>query len=323
VFGATVGVGVDGAAAARPAKGALYADWFNSPDVTLDLRVSRSGRQLDPRRSVWAYEPASCDTFFYVRLGSRRRPVRIKRGGRFRFVRRQGRFVFRMRGQFVTKDRAEVKLRYRREPVRGGQPRACEVPSQRFVPRRVGIPFRDCRTHEAKPLLWAPTGRVFQQFRRASYLIFDGSEFPGGWRPVAYACLYGVNRLVKLGEDIDNGDPGGTVDLVFFRLVGPYVAYGTYGGVEFARSDVVVHDLRTGGKREQFAGGFISDLVLKSNGATAWTAWEEGEPNAVWAWDSLGNRRLDSGNIALESLELNGSTLTWVKDGVVRSATLY
>ncbi len=44
-------------------------------------------------------------------------------------------------------------------------------------------------------------------------------------------------------------------------------------------------------------------------------AWE------VWAFDSHGQRVLDSGpNLELHSLELNGSTLTWIKDGTTRSA---
>lgn len=315
---AAIAVGADPAAAARPVKGTLYADWFNSPQVQLHLQVSRTGHQLDPRRSVWADSPDHC-VAFYLRLGTRRRPVRIKRDGKFSFVHRRGRSAFRVRGRFLTKDRAEVELRYRRKPARGGRSRACEHRS--LTPRRVGIRFRDCRTHEAKPLLATPTGRVFQQLRR----LGGDMDHVGGWMPVAYACLYTENRLVKLGEDVDWGDPGGTVDLVRFRLVGPYVAYGTFGGAEFIRSSVLVHDLRNGSHREKYAGGFIGNLVLKDNGSTAWTAADEEQhvPPTVWAWDSLGARRLDSGKIPDKSLKLNGSTLTWTNNGVVRSAILY
>jgi hypothetical protein len=310
-----IALSADSAVAARPVKGALYADWYNSPDVQLLLRVSRSGRQLDPGRSVWQDTPDHCANF-YLPLGTRQRPVRIKRDGTFRFVRRHGRSAFRVSGRFVTSDRAEAEVRYRFRPAHG-RPRTCERRS--LIPRRVGIRFRDCRTHEAKPLLATPTGRVFQLLRRT----YADLQLVGGWTPVAYACLYDANRLIKLGEDVENGDPGGTIDLVLFRLVGPYVAYGTFGGAEFARSSVLVHDLRNGSRREHFAGGFIGNLVLKDNGSTAWTASDEGVQPTVWAWDSLGARRLDSGKIPDESLSLTGSTLTWTNNGVVRSATLY
>jgi hypothetical protein len=313
-----IALSADAAVAARPVKGALYADWFNDPEVQLHLRVSRSGRQLDPRRSVWADDPNHC-AYSYLRLGTRRRPVRIKRDGTFRFVRRHGRSAFRVSGQFVTKDRAEAQVSYRFRPAHGARPRTCERRS--LAPRRVGVRFRDCRTHEAKPLLETPAGRVFQQLKQLS----SDLDHVGGWMPVAYACLYDANRLIKLGEDVDNGDPGGTTDLALFRLAGPYVAYGTFGGAEFARSFVGVHDLRSGKKREHFAGGFIGNLVLKDNGSTAWTA-SDGDarvPPTVWVWDSLGARRLDSGKIPDKSLTLDGSTLTWTNDGVERSATLY
>ena len=42
----------------------------------------------------------------------------------------------------------------------------------------------------------------------------------------------------------------------------------------------------------------------------------------VLAYDSLGKRLLDSGNISPRSLELRGSTLSWSKDGTPRSAEL-
>jgi hypothetical protein len=82
-------------------------------------------------------------------------------------------------------------------------------------------------------------------------------------------------------------------------------------------------------------------LEPKANGSVAWTLDRlavspnalpidngSGEPPAapaweVWAFDSHGQRVLDSGpNLELHSLELNGSTLTWIKDGTTRSATL-
>jgi hypothetical protein len=72
--------------------------------------------------------------------------------------------------------------------------------------------------------------------------------------------------------------------------------------------------------------GQITDLELRETGSVAWIArpaqyFGLREP-AVRADDGQASRLLDTGNIALESLELNGSTLTWSKDGAQRSATL-
>lgn len=72
--------------------------------------------------------------------------------------------------------------------------------------------------------------------------------------------------------------------------------------------------------------GRVTNLELSDNGSIAWIAYpapysSETTPT-VSAYDSLGRRRLDSGNIALESLTLDGSTLSWVKDGAIQSAPL-
>jgi hypothetical protein len=50
----------------------------------------------------------------------------------------------------------------------------------------------------------------------------------------------------------------------------------------------------------------------------------DGTPRQVIAEDALGKRVLDSGaTIKTDSLERHGSTLTWLKGGVARSATLH
>jgi hypothetical protein len=306
---AALGVGVDCAAAARPVKGALYADSGELGVPLLYLKVSRSGRWLNPQRSAIDWD-RDCGEL-RLHLGSRRHPVRIKRSGGFRFVRRRGNFVFRLRGRFVTSTRARVTFRYRREPARPGRRRPCDDDTARLRPRRITrFHLGDCRSHKAETLLLAPTGRVFRELR-----------WIGGWTPVAYACLYSTNRAVRLGEDVDDGDPGSTVDLSGFRLVGRYVAYIANGGAEFAPSSVGVHDLQNGKKKSYPTGGRAGGLVLKGDGSVAWIVGPFVGPPEVWAADALGVRRLDSGNVSL--LALNGSTVTWVKDGVVHSATLY
>jgi hypothetical protein len=62
--------------------------------------------------------------------------------------------------------------------------------------------------------------------------------------------------------------------------------------------------------------------VPKPTSSLAWIS--AGNPTRVFALDSLGMRQLDSGaGIDPRSLELNGSTLTWVKAGASRSAALF
>lgn len=72
------------------------------------------------------------------------------------------------------------------------------------------------------------------------------------------------------------------------------------------------------------------DLVLRRNGSIASIATgtefgDEPPPSAIQvrALDAGGIRLLDEGpGISLRSLELDGTTVSWVKDGVRKSATL-
>jgi hypothetical protein len=323
---AAMSVSPDWASAARPVKGALYAEGTSGAPQGAYLRVSKSGRSLSPRRSMLdvsyvTARPCGGGSSI-IRLGSRRRPVRITRSGRFRFVLRRGHYVFRLRGHFTTKNTVKLRFRFRREPRRA-RPRACDDTGPlSLVAKRVRrIPFRDCRTHRATTVLSAPTGRVFWQQEW-------GQE---GWMTFAYACLYSANQRFKLHQDQDDDS-----DLANFRLVGPYLAYSWHpcGGVGCISDVVEVRDLRDGSMLRRVGGygsgghsGSVSDLELKQNGSVAVIGiiYPYSEPPAyeVWAYDTLGWRRLDRGNISQESLGLDGSTLTWVKDGVVRSATLY
>jgi hypothetical protein len=318
VGAATLGAGP--ASAARPVKGARYIDADNAGFFghRVKLQVSRSGRWLSPRHSsvsnVWG-DADNCRNLD-VHLGSRRRPVRIRPSGRFRYVRRRGSFVLRLRGRFTTENRARIRFRYRREPRRRSHP--CNDSGRiSLSPQRIRqLPFRDCQSHEAKTVLLAPTGRVFWQFE------WDGTE----WIEIAYACLFSANRRFKLHEDEDDDS-----DLHDFRLVGPYLAYAWHPCAEGClRDDVEVRDLRDGKLARRgptSAGGHegaITDLELKDNGSVAVIAYSYPPDRAreVWAYDTLGARRLDRGDISPRSLVLEGSTLSWVKDGVVRSATL-
>ena len=323
---AALGVGVDSAAAASPFKRALYADAGDGVGEygVLYLRVSSSGRWLNPRRSTvyWEWGDVRSNCRVRLRLGSWRRPVRVRHGGGFRFVRRRGAFVSRVRGRFVTKDRARVAFRYRREPARGGRPRTCDDISVRLVARRiVPLNFRNCSSHKARTLLLAPTGRIFRQPR-----WWAGGRYElAGWKETAYACLYTVNTPVSLGVD-DDSHSDVEDDLTLFRLVGPYVAFLRQENCgNFACYTVFVRDLRSGTTTKRVPAGRAPDLELNSRGSVAWI--DQGSPldatdTSLWASDNLGKRQLDNGNIS-DQLTLTDSTLTWRKDGLEHSTVLY
>lgn len=299
----------ESASAARPVKGALYVDY----DARAKLRVSKSGRRLSPRSSIVTTRPGCAAP--PVRFDGRPRPVLISASGRFRVVERTGGFVLRVRGRFVSRDR--VRIVYR----------SCGIRRARLTAHRTGpIRFRDCRNHRAKTLLRTAAGRVFQQ------LVWrPGRSGPGGnsWIDAAYGCLFSVNEPFALGQDDDDD-----FDLSSFRLAAPYVAYEEQAcaGLGCGYS-VIVRDLRDGGKLREApepatdSFGKLTDLELKDNGSVAWIAssppFSPTPARSVWASDSLGTRRLATGpDIALKSLALNGSVLSWVNAGLSSSATL-
>jgi hypothetical protein len=298
-------LGADPVSAARPVKGATYADYFG---FTAYLNVSKDGRSFNPRKSYvengTSWECPGLD----FHLGSRGRRVRISRSGHFRFTRRRGRFVLRVWGRFRTKNVVRINFRYRRHPRR--RSRDCDDSGRHWLtPERIRpIAFRDCASHRAKTLLSAPTGRVFWESR------WDDRD---GWMTVAYACLFSVNRLVKLGQDDDDDE-----DVEAIRLVGPYVAYSRAYCPMGCNFDLTVIDLRDGRRVKRVGTGGITDLELKENGSVAWIEFASESEREVWAYDTTGRRQLDRGNIPRQSLTLEGSTLSWMKDGVTYTATL-
>jgi hypothetical protein len=305
------------ASAAKPAAHARYAGVAGDNTSWADLRVSSDGRSIESQGPAIELVYASCghpERRRVLRLGSRREPVRVSRGGRFRFVRRSGKFTLRVSGRFRTKSVLRLVFRYRRSPARGSEP--CDDSGRRQLTlRRVGRGRSVGCAGVGKTLAWTPEARAFHRVRRT------GDPYVPDI-PVAYGCLFARARAVRLEEDFDPDS-----DLRLFRLAGPYIAYAQDYCPMGCGWNVQVVDLRTRKKRviivgsEGGPGGRATDLVLAPSGALAWIV--DGSPNQVAAQDASGRRVLDSGEtIALTSLRLRGSTLTWMNGGTVRSGTL-
>lgn len=332
---------VSPAVAARPAPGGHYygfpaagqyrADGLS--DVTADLRVSRNGRGVaavtlllscDSRRSRYDVKMVEMKLAFGRASGAT-----IRRNGSFALAGGDGERRYRLSGRFLTADYARLVYRASMPPPRPVDRRRferCRSGRASAVLYRNGEPpFSGCRSQRAATLLLTSTGRVLQQYAL--------TKPRGGFFPHAYGCLFATpKRRVDLGQNYDDE----TVEVP--RLAGQLVAYAAgecaIGGC-FAQLEI--RDLRDGSVvRTLYATpgppdgpNRVHDLVLTGTGALAWTVSrgafvvEPFDPQQVWALDTQGQRLLDGGSaIDLQSLSLNGSALTWIKGGVVRSATL-
>lgn len=149
-----------------------------------------------------------------------------------------------------------------------------------------------------------------------------------------YACLLSADRPLLLTSAYDDGDyreaSYGSV-----RLAGRFVAWSQVAsdvtcskyqdcGPDYEATvyAVGVADLKR--RKVLRVPGSVADgaLVLSTGGAVGWLQ-RAGEATEVRTRASNGSLRIvDTGAIAPSSLTLSGSTLSWVNDGVTRTATL-
>jgi hypothetical protein len=145
-----------------------------------------------------------------------------------------------------------------------------------------------------------------------------------------FACEYFDGHVYALGSRPE-GTPegGGGVELESVRLAGATVAYEEFEvkpeGTSYWR--VIVRDLRSGRMLHRLPsmGGFVWDLVVKSDGSVAWIVGAGGQPREykVVSADKTGIQTLASGvGIAPSSLALAGSTLYWTQNSMPFSAPL-
>lgn len=331
-----LGVAFGGASGAAPAaiRSAAYlgeccgGDYYEGFVPVAKLRVASDGHSLvgGSRGSyIGCYRDGG---LVALRPGQ---AVQIRRDGSFSFSgQRRARsaaslnrrlFKFSVRGRFTSPDRARIVYSVSPGPWIFG----CRSgPQVLKLHRRTGEPpFTGCASQAGVTIISNAQSRVFQARRTFGYAFL----------PYAYGCMYSVDQRVAFGVNGFNEGYGGQA-LEQFRLAGPYVAYACGGNLDPGCWVAVrVFDLRDGSEHSpilstSLGGGFghgvpPSDVELKENGSVAWIAGYEEIRREVGALDTNGQRLLDSGRrIDPDSLQLNGSTLTWTNDGSTRSTNL-
>ena len=153
-----------------------------------------------------------------------------------------------------------------------------------------------------------------------------------------YGCLFRLGRIWPL--DSAGHDLHSRVDSRTLRLRSPWIGYAQrFMGVDTVSSVVVVTDLRTGRTEHRHAATSevpgpesvvsVADIALQGDGDVAWTGAADsivghGTPvREVERIDRRGFAVLESGaDIALRSLKLTGSRLSWMAGGTRHSDRL-
>ncbi|HTW42955.1 MAG TPA: hypothetical protein VMD79_11635 [Solirubrobacteraceae bacterium] len=167
----------------------------------------------------------------------------------------------------------------------------------------------------------------------------EGEEEEEG-RLMIWACAYRHRRYI-LGHIPEYGPEGGE-GIELETLAGTMVAYEKslvegFPTPGLVKLEIIVRNLVTGRVvhsvpnaeaiyPEDIGRGDTEKIVVKRDGAVAWTVQPGVQPAViqVWADDSLGRRLLASStDIAPRSLQLTGSTLKWLEDGKPTYAILH
>ena len=266
-----------------------------------ELVVSRDGKSFvrsgEPYVSV--HSPCGAN----VPLTS---AIRIRPDGSFRTVKRRGRTTLRLHGRFTERWSVRLVIRLR--------PGFCKVGPRVLVLKHLGnLPVRNCRTHPAQTVAESPEGRIFVHYRR---------DQPPGLLTRTFACLFSTNERVPLARDtqgLSHSD---------YRMAGRFAGYkqGACGPTAYCSVDYHITDLRDGSSATlpELPEG-VTDFVVGANAAVALIRDPPGNIVPIEVRVVIGSAAtaIDSGEgIDPTSLDLEGNTLRWIKDGVPRTAPL-
>lgn len=199
----------------------------------------------------------------------------------------------------------------------------------------IGVSSSKCQPVGSKTLVRDAHARVYSLPTRGS----DFERDPESVR--VFGCLFGTGRSSLLGKTIEgliNGSAG-TINAEALAVATPFAAYSTTRlGIDFNDVSVEVRNLRTGAvftvqrpipvfRVEQVS--LVTDIVVTSTGTAAWI----GQGRSL----AGGGRRttvslappgqtatlLDEGSsVDPHSLGLHGNQLTWLSEGMLRSAEM-
>ena len=185
--------------------------------------------------------------------------------------------------------------------------------------------------------------------------VYVGPESLSPYAPDGvFGCTYAYGRSYLLGA-LPHSDPSGAGGVEREKLAGPMVAFtesssgpvqsgplgncGTRVYVQDLRDGRVLHDLLSGMQLQPHPPGYcegvgpVTAIVLKSDGAVAWSTWDFLRTVAtgsvhpqyfdLYAADKSGERLVASGTeIDPSSLALAGSTVYWTQGGKPMSTEL-
>lgn len=153
-----------------------------------------------------------------------------------------------------------------------------------------------------------------------------------------FACAYASGHAYPLGPKPEPGTPSGGGGVEKVTLSGSVVGYEEFviRTEVSSRWTVIVRNLRTGrvvhnvpsgpsNSSDEVGEGFVTSLVLKSDGAVAWivAGGLARDGNQVHIVDASGSRIVASGtDVEQSSLALAGSTLYWTQGGKPETAVL-
>lgn len=199
----------------------------------------------------------------------------------------------------------------------------------------IGVSSSKCRPVGSKTLTRDAHARVYTLSTRGP----DFERDPESVR--VFGCLFGPGRSLLLGTTVPgfrNGSAG-QIDTEAIAVATPFAAYSTTSqGVDFNIVSVKVSNLRTGAvftvtQPIPFFGveqvSAVTDIVVAPSGTAAWIGTERSIPRGLRhmtvSLAPLGQPAtvLEEGpGIDPESLELHGSQLTWLNEGVLHSAEM-